>query len=218
MSRPRARRSGRGSDAPLWLHPIGVIHTPFQHARGTPIQPPLAAGAEGWIHLRPRYVRGLQDLAGFERLWLLYWCDRAAPARLRVTPYLDRRPHGVFATRAPSRPNAIGLSAVRLLAVEGARLRVADVDMLDGTPLLDIKPYLPDFDAFLGCRTGWYRRPRAAVEADGRFERAGLRREPGKPAPRRPVAGGGPGAGSARARRRPRVRTRLAEAATRTVA
>jgi tRNA-Thr(GGU) m(6)t(6)A37 methyltransferase TsaA len=100
---------------------------------------------------------------------LIYWLDRARAAQLEVVPYLDTQKRGVFATRAPSRPNPIGLSCVRLLAVEGARLRVADLDVLDGTPLLDLKPYVPDFDVFPVDRIGWFARARGARIADGRF-------------------------------------------------
>jgi tRNA (adenine37-N6)-methyltransferase len=108
-------------------------------------------------------------LDGFERIWLIYWFDRARQAEFKVIPYLDREPRGVFATRAPSRPNPIGLSCVRLLAVEGTLLRVADLDVLDGTPLLDIKPYVPDWDVFEVKRVGWYGLARGSRVADDRF-------------------------------------------------
>ena len=156
----------------MQLKPIGVIHSPFSRSKGTPIQSALAEGAEGTAVLEPEYAEGLRDLEGFERIWLLYWFDRAAGgADLIVTPYLQDTPHGVFATRAPARPNPIGMSPVRLLSVEGNVLRLADVDILDGTPLLDIKPYVPRFDCFQTTRNGWFdgvgdRR----VVADGRFE------------------------------------------------
>jgi tRNA-Thr(GGU) m(6)t(6)A37 methyltransferase TsaA len=134
---------------------IGVIHTPFARAEGTPIQSAVAAGAEGRVEVHHAFTAGLKDLDGFERIWLLYWFDRAAAARLRVVPYLDQVERGVFATRAPCRPNPIGLSSVRLLRVEGNVLHVRDVDMLDGTPLIDIKPYAPRFDRFEVSRCGW---------------------------------------------------------------
>lgn len=141
---------------PYVLAPIGVIRTPFHQQAGTPIQSAVADGAEGVIELRPELITGLRDLEGFERLWLIYFLDRITTVQLETTPYLDTQPHGVFATRAPARPNPLGLSPVRLLRIEGCRLFVADVDMLDGTPLLDIKPYIPSFDAFSAARIGWY--------------------------------------------------------------
>lgn len=154
------------------VKPIGVIHTPFRQSEGAPIQPAFAEGAEGTVVVEPEYAEGLRDLEGFERIWLLYWCDRAGPARLTVTPYLDRSAHGVFATRAPARPNPIGMSAVRLLAVEGNVLRVADVDILDGTPLVDIKPYVARFDSFQTQRNGWFDTAEGnRTRADSRFER-----------------------------------------------
>lgn len=151
------------------LKPIGLIHSPHREAEGTSIQPRWAAGVEGRVEVLPEFAPGLRDLAGFERIWLLFWCDRAGEARLEVVPYRDTQSHGVFATRAPSRPNPIGLSCVRLLAVEGALLRVADLDVLDGTPLLDIKPYVPDLDAFAAERAGWYAHARGSRIADDRF-------------------------------------------------
>lgn len=156
----------------LELKPIGRIHSPHRQAQGTPIQPRWAAGIEGRVEIFPEYTAGLRDLAGFERIWLLFWCDQAHAARLEVVPYRDTQTRGVFATRAPSRPNPIGLSSVRLLAVEGNVLRVADVDILDGTPLLDIKPYLPECDVFPVERIGWCADVGEPCAADNRFRRS----------------------------------------------
>jgi len=156
----------------LGLTPIGLIHSPHRQAEGTPIQPRWAAGIEGTVDVFPGFAPGLRDLDGFDRIWLLYWFDRAQPAQLEVVPYLDTQKRGVFATRAPSRPNPIGLSCVRLLAIEGSRLRVADLDVLDGTPLLDIKPYAPDFDVFAVERIGWFANARGTRTADGRFAKS----------------------------------------------
>lgn len=157
--------------AMIRMYAIGVIHTPFQQSEGTPIQGASANGAEGVIELFPEFTPGLRDVADFERLWLIYLLDRAAPPQLIARPYLDTQDHGIFATRSPARPNHIGLSAVRLLGVEENRLHVSDVDMLDGTPLLDIKPYVPDFDSFEVKRVGWYAGKSAKdVLADDRFE------------------------------------------------
>ncbi len=137
------------------VEPIGLIHSPFSEAPGTPIQPSLAQGAEGVVEVFGEYAEALRDLAGFERIWLLYWFHKAAPARLTVRPYMDDNLRGLFATRAPCRPNPIGMSAVRLLRIDGCNLHVADLDILNDTPLLDIKPYVPRFDHFDVSRVGW---------------------------------------------------------------
>jgi len=149
---------------------IGTIRSRFVRAVGTPVQPAFARGARGQVHVDERYAAALDDVEGFERVWLIYWMDRAGPFEPRVIPYRDTRVHGLFATRAPSRPNPIGLSAVRLVRREGNVLHVADVDVLDGTPLLDIKPYVPAFDAHPASRAGWYDVAGGARKtADGRF-------------------------------------------------
>lgn len=153
----------------LELTPIGVVHSPHRQAQGTPIQPRWAEGSEGTVELFPQFAPGLRDLDGFERIWLFCWFDRARETKLEVVPYLDTQTRGVFATRAPSRPNPIGLSCVRLLAVEGMRLRVAELDILDGTPLLDIKPYLPDCDVFDVKHVGWFADACGKRTADDRF-------------------------------------------------
>ena len=135
--------------------PIGVIHTPHKEPKGTPIQPTGAQGIEGTIELNPEYRPGLKDLDGFSHVILLYHFHRAEGYSLQVKPYMDKDTHGVFATRIPGRPNPIGLSVVRLLDIEGGTLRIQDVDILDGTPLLDIKPYVPAFDHRETDRIGW---------------------------------------------------------------
>jgi tRNA (adenine37-N6)-methyltransferase len=156
----------------LTLYPIGIIYTPFQHSEGTPIQSAGANGTQGIVDLFPEFTAGLRDLADFERIWLIYWLDRATAPQLLTRPYLDTQEHGIFATRSPARPNHIGLSAIRLLGVEENRLLVSDLDILDGTPLLDIKPYVPAFDCFEVTRMGWYAGKSAeGVVADDRFER-----------------------------------------------
>lgn len=154
----------------MQLKPIGVIRTPFGEPAGAPIQPSKARGARGTVQLMEEYREGLRDLDGFERVWLIYWFHRAGEQRLLVTPFLDTRERGLFATRAPSRPNPIGISAVRLVRVQGCTLEVADVDILDGTPLLDIKPYVAEFDSFSVKRSGWLgRSPVRRRLADARF-------------------------------------------------
>jgi tRNA-Thr(GGU) m(6)t(6)A37 methyltransferase TsaA len=159
----------------LKFEPIGVIETPFQQPAGTPIQPARADGARGRVRIDPRYHAALKDLDGFERIWLIYWLHRAPQPRLHVTPFLDTREHGLFATRVPARPCPIGMSAVRLLGVsEDGVLEVADIDVLDGTPLLDIKPYVPEFDCHPGSRAGWFDEVTSTRRvADGRFDGEG---------------------------------------------
>ncbi len=161
--------------AALPLQVIGLIHSPHRRAQGTPIQPRWAPKVRGTVEVLPEFAPGLKDLEGFDRIWLLFWCDRAVPARLLVKPYLDKTLRGVFATRAPARPNPIGLSCVRLVRVDGPVLTVARLDILDRTPLLDIKPYVPEFDAFDAKAIGWLRGRRRRVKSDRRFEAAAPR-------------------------------------------
>ena len=156
------------------LRPIGVVHTPFKEPKGTPIQPSMADGARGTVTVFEEFQDGLKDLEGFERIWLIYWFHLAPEARLLVTPFLDDQQRGIFATRAPARPNPIGISSVRLLRVEGNTLTVADIDIVDGTPLLDIKPYAPALDYYKVKRSGWLDKARTGPRvADERFENAG---------------------------------------------
>lgn len=163
---------GATSEA-IVFHPIGVIRTPYQRAAGTPIQSCFAEGVEGTIEVFAKFAAGLKDIEGFDRIWVVYAFDRASAPALRVKPYLDTAEHGVFATRSPARPNALGLSCVRLLEAQGRLLRVADVDMLDGTPLLDIKPCVPAFDYLPASRVGWLEgQSEKPTVADGRFEQS----------------------------------------------
>ncbi len=151
---------------------IGLVRTGFTASEGTPIQPSRARGARGTVEIYEKHRAGLADLEGFERVWLIYWLHQFGDAELTVTPYLDTRQRGVFATRAPVRPNPIGISAVRLISVERGRLVVEDVDILDGTPLLDIKPYVSEFDAYPGARAGWFEHRAVETDvADNRFGR-----------------------------------------------
>lgn len=153
--------------------PIGYVHSPFQQTVGMPIQAVAARGVPGRIELAPEYHAGLQDIEEFEYLILLYHLHRIEGASLTVTPFLDHQPHGIFATRSPKRPNPIGLSVVRLVKVEGLILHIEDVDVLDGTPLIDIKPYVPDFDVRETKRIGWFAKNVSEVNhvrADDRFQ------------------------------------------------
>ena len=139
------------------IHPIGVIHSPFTQKDQTPIQP-TRSKAVGSAEVFPEFVEGLKDLDGFSHIILLYLFHQSNGYTLHVKPFLDHRERGLFATRYPARPNPIGLSIVRLMFVQENLLTVEGIDVLDGTPLLDIKPYVPDFDVRMETRTGWYER------------------------------------------------------------
>ena len=137
------------------METIGIIHSPFTDIDNMPIQPKGAAGIEGTVHLNEVYAEGLKDLNGFSHIYLIYRFHKASRTCLTVIPFLDTVERGVFATRSPLRPNPIGLSIVRLIKIEGAVLTIKDVDVLDGTPLLDIKPYIEHFDAVTKSTSGW---------------------------------------------------------------
>lgn len=137
------------------IQPIGTIHSPHKNIRDMPIQPRGAAGIEGRIVVDEVYMDGLQDLGGFSHIYLIYSFHKTQQTRLRVTPFMDNQIRGVFSTRSPLRPNHIGLSIVRLKKMEGNTLVVQDIDILDGTPLLDIKPYVQKFDAVADSCSGW---------------------------------------------------------------
>ena len=151
---------------------IGMVHSPFTELAGMPIQPAGAAGVVGTAVIYPEFTPGLQDLDGFSHIILLYHLHRVEAASLLVTPFLDTQPRGVFATRAPRRPNPIGLSVVKLVRVEQNILYIENIDILDGTPLLDIKPYVPEFDHQPDIRTGWLAKAQGQVQnkkSDDRF-------------------------------------------------
>jgi tRNA (adenine37-N6)-methyltransferase len=153
---------------------IGVIRSPFNESKNTPIQPAAAAGIKGSVELFPEYTQALKDLEGFSHIILLYHFHRSQKYSLLVKPFLDDEFRGVFATRSPSRPNNIGLSVVQLVGIEDNVLYIEDVDIIDGTPLLDIKPYVPDFDIRKVERFGWlehnvYKLPN--TKDDGRFSK-----------------------------------------------
>ena len=135
--------------------PIGVIRSEHVETDKTPIQPVYAKECKGRAEILPEFVEGLRDLEGFSHLYLIYHFHRAPPAKLKVKPFLQDIERGLFATRAPCRPNPIGLSVVRLVKIEGTTLHLEDVDILDGTPLLDIKPYTTKFDCIVTTRNGW---------------------------------------------------------------
>jgi tRNA-Thr(GGU) m(6)t(6)A37 methyltransferase TsaA len=154
------------------MRPIGTIHTPFAELTGMPIQPAGAIGVAGTVDILEEYQAGLQDLDGFSHIVLLYVFHRSEGFKLQVTPFMDTEPRGLFATRAPKRPNPIGLSVVELDRIENGILHIRNVDMLDGSPLLDVKPYVPEFDSQTNVRTGWLEHARKTVanrKSDNRF-------------------------------------------------
>lgn len=137
-----------------------------------PIQPAGAKGIKGTIEIKPEYEKGLLDLEGFSHVFLLYHFHQSEGFELLVTPFLDNKIHGVFATRAPKRPNPIGISIVKLTHVKDNILEIENVDMLDGTPLLDIKPFIPAFDKYEAEKTGWMNPPKENlndIKSDERF-------------------------------------------------
>lgn len=152
--------------------PIGIIHSPFKSIEGMPIQPSGAESIKGTVTVFPEYLEGLKDLDGFSHIILLYHFHHAGGVKLVLCPFMDSQPRGVFSTRAPRRPNPIGLSVVRLRKIEGNILHIENVDILDGTPLLDIKPYVPEFDGYPADRIGWLAQARGVVrkkKSDKRF-------------------------------------------------
>ncbi|HJH28491.1 MAG TPA: tRNA (N6-threonylcarbamoyladenosine(37)-N6)-methyltransferase TrmO [Methanosarcinaceae archaeon] len=135
--------------------PIGIIHSPFKKPKGTPIQPTAAKGVDGQVEVFSEYAEGLEDVDGFSHIILMFHFHLSKKPSLKVKPFMDDKMRGVFATRAPSRPNSIGISIVRLVKIEGNILHIQDVDMIDGTPLLDIKPYVCEFDTKEVDKIGW---------------------------------------------------------------
>jgi tRNA-Thr(GGU) m(6)t(6)A37 methyltransferase TsaA len=142
----------------LICQPIGVIHTPYKEPAGMPIQPAAAQGVNGTVVVYSQYRQGLKDLEGFSHIILIYYFHLVRKYSLKVTPFMDNELRGIFATRAPARPNRIGISVVPLLKIEDVILSVQNVDMVDGTPLLDIKPYVPEFDHQIDIEIGWLKK------------------------------------------------------------
>ncbi len=135
---------------------IGIIKSPFKATEGMPIQSASASGVRGEVIVNEEYLEGLSDLDGFSHIVLLFHFHQSKKFKLKVKPYMDNVERGVFATRAPSRPNSIGLSVVKLIGIEGNKLIIENVDILDGTPLLDIKPYIYEMDNYdNNFRYGW---------------------------------------------------------------
>lgn len=156
------------------LSPIGIIHSPNKKNVGTPIQPKAAKGIKGKVEIYKKYEKGLKDLEKFSYIILLYYFDRSKDYKLMVKPYMDDNYRGLFATRAPARPNNIGLSIVKLNSIDSNILYIENVDILNKTPLLDIKPYVRDFDIFEDAKVGWLEENMHKLKDkkdDGRFKK-----------------------------------------------
>jgi tRNA-Thr(GGU) m(6)t(6)A37 methyltransferase TsaA len=150
------------------IHPIGSIHSPHKTKNECPIQPACSSNAEGTVEVFEEYADGLKDIETFSHLYLFYQFDRAGKIELVRPTFLDDKPHGIYASRHPCRPNGIGISIVRLVRREGNVLAVAGLDVLDGTPLLDIKPYIPMFDAVDAASNGWVAEKQVRAKPHGR--------------------------------------------------
>ncbi len=157
----------------ITYHPIGIIHSPLKDVEGAPIQPAAARAIRGTVEVEERFIAGLKGLDGFSHIILIYHLHLSKKYSLEVTPFLDDKPHGVFATRAPARPNAIGVSVVKLLNIRENKLLVENLDVIEGTPLLDIKPYVRQFDAAEKTTIGWLSTSThkiMACKSDARFK------------------------------------------------
>lgn len=153
--------------------PIGIIHSPFNTLEEMPIQPTSDISRSGTVEIYPQFKDGLKDLEGFSHIYLLYHFHKIRQSNLIVTPFLDKEPRGIFATRAPSRPNPIGLSLVELIRLENNFIYVERLDVLNETPLLDVKPYVPDFEYKHNVRIGWLEQVKGQVKtrkSDTRFK------------------------------------------------
>jgi len=158
----------------ITIIPIGVIHTPFNTIEGMPIQPLAAKGIRGHIELFPEYTEGLTDLEEFSHITLVYHLHEINGYDLLVKPFMDNKEHGIFATKSPKRPNAIGLSTVKLLGIQNNVIHIEMVDMLNGTPLIDIKPFYSKFDNRTNTKSGWLDNrgdiPTKKLRSDNRFK------------------------------------------------
>ncbi|MDL2270520.1 tRNA (N6-threonylcarbamoyladenosine(37)-N6)-methyltransferase TrmO [Methanobrevibacter sp. OttesenSCG-928-I08] len=156
------------------LSEIGRIYSPFKKIEGMPVQPIGAEEVKGEIHVSKEYEKGLKDIDGFSHLTLIYYLHKCEGHNLEVTPFLDNSAHGVFATRSPKRPNNLGISVVQLDKVEGNILHISNVDVLDGTPVIDIKPYVPQLyeKTVKNLKVGWFENKHGDAvnkKADKRF-------------------------------------------------
>ncbi|TXT60385.1 MAG: hypothetical protein BAJALOKI2v1_110045 [Promethearchaeota archaeon] len=157
----------------ITYYPIGIIYSPHYKIEGTPIQPVAAKGIKGKVKVFEKYKDGLKSLELFSHLFLIYIFNKVKNIQLTTKPFLDNQEHGIFSVRAPTRPNKIGISIVRLEKIEGNILHVIDVDILDKSPLLDIKPFVPEFDNRQNATSGWMKKDEDEIESkrdDGRFK------------------------------------------------
>ena len=138
------------------LTPIGIIHTPFKTVEKMPIQPSAALEVPGTIEIFPEYSEGLADLEGFSHIYVLFYLHRVRAHKLKVIPFLDTVERGIFSTRSPARPNPMGLSVAKVISVEKNMIEIRGVDMLDSSPVIDIKPFVPEFEERSDVRTGWF--------------------------------------------------------------
>ena len=156
----------------MTLDPIGIINTPYTKLEHMPIQPKGSAGTVGKVIIDEKYTEGLKDLDGFSHVYLIYHFHKTARAELRVIPFMDIEPRGVFSTRSPLRPSHIGISITKIVSIEDNIVTVEGIDILDETPLLDIKPYIPQFDSVREVKTGWMNKSEDDVirkHSDNRF-------------------------------------------------
>lgn len=158
----------------ILIKPIGTIFTPHSSTKNMPIQPLAAKGIQGFIKLLPEYTDGLKDLDGFSHITLIYHFNQVVGHELIVTPFMDTEKRGIFACRAPKRPNAIGISTVKLISIHENILIIEQVDMLNETPLIDIKPFYPRYDNRSNVKTGWLEKhknmPIKKLRSDERFK------------------------------------------------
>ena len=158
----------------ILIRPIGIVHTPHSDIKNMPIQPIAATGIKGYIELLPEYAEGLKDMEGFSHITLVYHFHKINGYDLITIPFMDDKPHGIFACKAPKRPNAIGISTVLLLGIDGNIIHIEQVDMLDGTPLIDIKPFYPRYDNRENVTTGWLEKnidlPLEKLRSDERYK------------------------------------------------
>jgi tRNA (adenine37-N6)-methyltransferase len=151
---------------------IGIIHTPYTELTNMPIQPNGAKGSTSEILINKEYIEGLADLIGFSHIFLLYILDKATIEKTKVVPFMDTVERGIFATRSPLRPNHIGLSVVKIVSITGNKVVVSGADMLDGTPLIDIKPYIKNVDSIDDAVSGWIKLTKNQIgdkRSDNRF-------------------------------------------------
>ncbi|MBI5890027.1 MAG: tRNA (N6-threonylcarbamoyladenosine(37)-N6)-methyltransferase TrmO [Nitrosomonadales bacterium] len=167
-SRLRCSRKPEHERTSVEIKPVGIIHTPFTTKESCPIQPLYASGAVGRVEVLEEFAAGLKDVETFSHIYLIYLLDRAGKIELVRGTFLDDTPHGIYASRHPCRPNGIGMSIVKLVGRENNILTVEGIDVLDQTPLLDIKPYVPRFDNIEAASEGWIAGKQWRSKPDGK--------------------------------------------------